>query len=166
MEAMLLDKDTARKKIYRMAMQIAEQHFDKESLVLIGIKENGIAIAEAICKYLANYFTGNLSVISLSLDKRNPGDITLAPQLSLTGKTIILIDDVANSGRTMLYAIKPLLNQNPAEIQTLALIERTHKLFPVAVNYVGLSVSTGMQQYIEVKVEEGKYFSAVIKDKK
>ncbi|HRB31045.1 MAG TPA: phosphoribosyltransferase family protein [Ferruginibacter sp.] len=163
---MLLDKDTAQRKIYRMAMQIAEQHFDKENLVLVGIKENGLAIAEAIHQYLTNNFTGALSVISLSLDKRNPGDITLHPDISLKGKTIILIDDVANSGRTMLYAIKRLLNQTPAEIQTLALIERTHKLFPIAVNYVGLSVSTGMQQYIEVQVEAGKYFTAVIKEKK
>jgi len=80
--------------------------------------------------------------------------------MDFTGKTIILIDDVANSGRTMLYALKPLLDQHPKKIQTLALVERTHKSFPVDVDYVGLSVSTTTDEHIEVEVENGEVLGA------
>jgi pyrimidine operon attenuation protein/uracil phosphoribosyltransferase len=70
-------------------------------------------------------------------------------------KTVLLIDDVANSGRTMMYALKPLLQFLPKQIQTLALVERTYKQFPVAVDYVGLSVSTTQQETIVVEVKDG-----------
>ncbi|MBS1926097.1 MAG: phosphoribosyltransferase, partial [Bacteroidetes bacterium] len=76
---------------------------------------------------------------------------------------VILIDDVANSGRTMSFALKLLLGFSPAEIQTLALVERTHKLFPVAVDYVGISVSSGRNEYIEVLIEKGEVQGAVLK---
>jgi len=75
-----------------------------------------------------------------------------------------LVDDVANSGKTMLYSIRPLLLQFPAQIQTLALVERTHKSFPVVVDYVGLSISTTLDEHIYVEVEgtdvEGAWMEA------
>jgi len=71
-----------------------------------------------------------------------------------------LIDDVANSGRTMLYALKPLLEKLPKKIQTLALVERTHKSFPVDVDYVGLSVSSTTDEHIVVEVEAGEVLGA------
>ena len=74
-----------------------------------------------------------------------------------------MIDDVANSGRTMLYALKPLLDQHPASIQTLALVERTHKLFPVSVDYVGHSVSTAKDEMIVVEVKDGEVEGAYLK---
>ena len=80
--------------------------------------------------------------------------------MDFNDKAIILIDDVANSGRTMLYALKPLLQQLPQKIQTLALVERTHKSFPVDVDYVGLSVSTTADEHIVVEVENGEVMGA------
>ena len=80
--------------------------------------------------------------------------------MDFNDKTIVLIDDVANSGRTMLYALKPLLLQLPKKIQTLALVERTHKSFPVDVDYVGLSVSTTTDENIVVEVENGEVMGA------
>jgi pyrimidine operon attenuation protein/uracil phosphoribosyltransferase len=70
------------------------------------------------------------------------------------------VDDVANSGRTMLYALKPLLEYLPQQIETLVLVERTYKKFPIAVDYVGLSVSTTAQENIVVKVENGEVLGA------
>lgn len=78
--------------------------------------------------------------------------------------TIILIDDVANSGRTMLYALKPLLEQYPKKIQTLALVERTHKTFPLDVDYVGISVSTTLDEHIYVEVENDAVTGAWIEE--
>ena len=80
--------------------------------------------------------------------------------MDLRNKAVLLIDDVANSGRTMLHALKPIIDQKPSQIETLALIERTHKKYPVAINYVGLSVSTTLEEHIEVMVENGEVMGA------
>jgi pyrimidine operon attenuation protein/uracil phosphoribosyltransferase len=157
---MILDKETANKKLHRMALEVAERNYDKNELILIGIKENGIFIAKKIEDHLKEIFKGKIVLIELSLDKKNPGDIKLSDNLDFNNKAILLIDDVANSGRTMLYALKPLLAQIPQQIETLALVERTHKKFPVAVDYVGLSVSTTLQENIIVKVEQGEVMGA------
>jgi pyrimidine operon attenuation protein/uracil phosphoribosyltransferase len=69
---------------------------------------------------------------------------------------VILIDDVSNSGKTLLYAIKPFLNSSPKKIQTLVLVERSHNLFPVKPDYVGLSVATTLQEHIYVEVDKGR----------
>ena len=143
-----------------MAMEVAERNHDKAVLVLIGIKENGIVIAEIIAGILKEIFPGEIELISLSLDKKNPGEITLSGNIDFNAANVLLIDDVANSGRTMLYALKPLLDKHPAMVQTLALVERTHKLFPIAVDYVGHSVSTASNENIVVKVEGGEVLGA------
>jgi len=94
------------------------------------------------------------------MDKKKPSVIRLDKQMDFNGKTILLIDDVANSGRTMLYALKPLLEQLPEKIQTLALVERTHKTFPIDVDYTGLSVSTTKDEHIVVEVKNGQVAGA------
>ena len=142
------------------AISVAERNADKDELVLIGIKENGIFIAAKIAEYLKEVFTGKIELIELSLNKKNPTTITLNKDFDFTNKSVLLIDDVANSGRTMLYALKPLLNQLPIQIQTLALVERTYKKFPIAIDYVGLSVSTTQQENIVVVVENGEVTGA------
>lgn len=157
---MILNKENADKKLRRMALEVAERNDEKESLILIGIKENGIFIANKIATYLKEVFPGDIKVIDLWLDKKDPGEIKLSEEVSFNHKTILLIDDVANSGRTMLYALKPLLQHKPLEIQTLALVERTHKKFPVAVDYVGLSISTTLQENIVVDVVNGEVAGA------
>ena len=151
----ILTAEVASRKLRRMALEVVEQNYSAAQLVLIGIKANGTVIAEKIRQYLKDVFNGEVIVLELSLNKKNPA-ISLDHAVDFTDKTIILIDDVANSGRTMLYALKPLLEQLPKKIQTLALVERTHKTFPVAVDYVGLSVSTTLDEHILVEVEGGE----------
>lgn len=161
-ERYILNEVASEKKLQRMAMEIAEQNFNVPSLILIGVKENGVYIADAISKYLKTSFVGKIEVLQLSMDKKSPGTISLSEQLDFTGSTIILIDDVANSGRTMLYALQPLLESYPAKIQTLALVERMHKQFPIALDYRGLCVSTAANEYIVVNVKDGKILGATL----
>ena len=151
----ILSAEIADKKLRRMALQVAEQNYDAMQLVLIGIKAKGIFIARIISKYLKDVFKGEVMVLELSMDKKKPSEISLDKKMDFNGKTILLIDDVANSGRTMLYALKPLLEQLPKKIQTLALVERTHKTFPIDVDYIGLSVSTTTDEHIYVEVKDG-----------
>lgn len=152
----ILTKEVAEKKLRRMALQVAEQNYEEPQMVLIGIKENGLVIAHKISTYLAEVYTGEIIVIELSLNKRRPAEIALSPEIDYNGKALLLIDDVANSGRTMLYALKPLLKTYPKKIQTLALVERTHKSFPICLDYVGLSISTTQDEHIYVEVEDGE----------
>jgi pyrimidine operon attenuation protein/uracil phosphoribosyltransferase len=149
----ILTKEAADKKLRRMALQVAEQNYEEPQLVLIGIRENGIVIARKISAYLQEIYQGEVIVVDLMLNKKRPADITLHPMIDFDGKAILLIDDVANSGSTMLYALKPLLETYPKKIQTLALVERTHKSFPIDVDYVGLSISTTLDEHIYVEVD-------------
>lgn len=157
---MILNKESADKKLRRMALEVAERNYDKDSLILIGIRENGIFIAKRIAVYLKDVFQGNIKVMELAMDKKNPGEIRLSENVDFNDQTVLLVDDVANSGRTMLYALKPLLMQRPREIQTLALVERTHKKFPIAVDYIGLSMSTTLEENIVVGVKDGEVTGA------
>jgi len=159
---MILNASSAQKKLRRMALEIAERNESIDEIIIIGIKENGIFIARKIEEYLQPVFSGNIKTMALSLNKKNPDEVILSEEVSLNNKLILLVDDVANSGRTMLYALKPLLQQHPSQIQTLALVERTHKLFPVALNYVGLSVSTTEEENIVVTVEDGEVSGAYL----
>lgn len=152
----IMTADVAERKLRRMALQMVEQNYNAPQLILIGIKANGTVIAEKIRQFLGDVFSGEVVVLELSLDKKKPGAVVLNTEMDFNDKTIILIDDVANSGRTMLYALKPLLEKLPAKIQTLALVERTHKTFPVDVDYVGFSVSTTLDEHIQVEVDGGE----------
>ncbi len=143
-----------------MALEISEKNYDKNSLLLIGIKSNGIFIAKKIAEYLKESFTGTVELLEMTVNKKNPIEISLDKQVDFNGKSIILIDDVANSGRVMLYALKPLIEQLPAQIETLVLVERTHKKFPIDVNYVGLSIATTNQENIVVDVQDGEVMGA------
>jgi len=156
----ILSKETAEKKLRRMALEVAEHNYGEQQLVLAGIKENGSIIANKVSNFLKDVFKGEVIVVTLSIDKKHPAAITIEPNIDFNNKVILLIDDVANSGKTMLYALKPLLESYPKKIQTLALLERTHKSFPIDVDYVGLSISTTLDEHIFVEVEGAEVVGA------
>jgi len=158
----ILSKEIAAKKLRRMALQVVENNYNEPQLILIGIKDNGVVIANKIAFYLKEIFKGKIEVVELSLDKKHPAAIELSRTIDFNNKTILLIDDVANSGKTMLYALKPLLDQYPKKIQTLVLVARTHKAFPVAVDYVGLSLSTTLEEHIFVEVNDEEVTGAYL----
>ena len=160
MKKQILTEEVALKKLKRIALEVAERNFNEKELLLIGIKENGIVIAQIISKLMKAVFTGSITVVALSMNNKKPTSITIEKDIDVDGKTILLIDDVANSGRTMLYALKPLLEKHPKKIQTLALVERTHKNFPVDLDYIGLSISTTLNEHITIEVGKDKVMGA------
>jgi len=160
----ILTKEIAEKKLRRMALEICERNYNETGLLIIGIKGSGMVVAEKISAYLKETFKGNVQLLSLSIDKKHPGDVTIEPAADFANRVVVLIDDVANSGRTMLYALKPLLDVHPKKIQTLALVARTHKSFPVDVDYTGLSVSTNLDEHIYVEVDAGEVLGAWMED--
>jgi len=95
----------------------------------------------------------NVRLISISLDKKKPREVILSENLPFDDQVVIVIDDVASSGKTLLYAMKPFLEAHPRKIECLVLVGRTHKVFPVHPDYIGLSLSTTLQEHIYVEVE-------------
>jgi pyrimidine operon attenuation protein/uracil phosphoribosyltransferase len=149
----ILDRDNIKMKLERMALEIIENNIEESLIILVGIEENGSVIARNMEKLLKEYSSLEIQLVNLTIDKKHPGEVSLSRQLDVTGKVIVLVDDVANSGKTILYSLKPFLDFHPKKIQTLALVERTHKIFPVNLDYKGLSVATTLQEHIYVEVE-------------
>ena len=139
-----------------MAYEILENNFGETGFILAGIRESGTVIAKSIQESLLEIAGLKTELITVSLDKKNPKEVMLSHQPELQNKVVIIIDDVSNSGKTLLFAIKPFLDANPKKIQTLVLVERSHKTFPVKPDYVGLSVATTLQEHIYVEVEKGR----------
>lgn len=154
---------TAAKKLQRMAYEIAEQNIEgTDELILAGIKDNGVVLANIVAGYLKEIYHGSVRVIEIELNKRHPADIIVSEQEGFDDAVIILVDDVTNSGKTLLYALKPFMAYHPKKIQILTLVERTHKLFPVTSDYVGVSLATTLQEHIFVEVENGKVTGAYL----
>ena len=160
----IINKEVAAQKLQRMALEIAEQlDGDTTDLITIGVKNSGMVIAEKVGALLLQYLKSPIKIIGLTLDKHQPKEVVLSePDIDFNGKNVILVDDVANSGRTLLYALKPLLAFHPKQIQTLVLVERMHKLFPIKSDYIGLTIATTLQDHIQVEVENGEVVGAFI----
>jgi pyrimidine operon attenuation protein / uracil phosphoribosyltransferase len=156
----ILDEATAEQKLRRMAYEIYESNIDEQALILAGIDDNGVVIAKQIQKMLADISGTPIEMISISLDKRKPAAIKLSHQMDFDDKVIIVVDDVANSGKTLLYAMKPFLEFHPKKIQVLVLVERTHKAFSIKPDFVGLSLSSTVQEHIFVEVNGEKILGA------
>lgn len=152
----ILDKETAVLKLKRLAFEIVERNYDEQQMFFAGIKENGATIAKILAKEVMEISNIHVELVEITLDKKYPTEIFLNREIGFNNQSILLIDDVANSGKTMLYGLKPFLNYQPKKIQTLALVERTHKTFPVQPDYVGLSVATTLEEHIflELKGED------------
>lgn len=144
-----------------MAYEIAEQNTGEAKLILAGIRENGVVIAKKLQQLLKDIFRGETTVMEIEVDdKRFPKKIVLSQIENFDGAVIIVVDDVANSGKTMLYALLPFLKSQPKKIQTLALVDRTHKTFPVHTDYVGFALATTLQDHIFVEVSGEKVTGA------
>jgi pyrimidine operon attenuation protein/uracil phosphoribosyltransferase len=159
----ILSKEGAVQKLNRLALELAEHiSGDDTPVVIIGIRSSGTVIAERIGRLLKEHVPNSVEVISATLDKTNPGEVQLSKEMNFDNLNVVIADDVTNSGKTLLYALKPLLNFHPKSIQTLVLVERMHKLFPVKPDYVGLSVATTLQDHIHVEVADGEILGAYI----
>jgi pyrimidine operon attenuation protein/uracil phosphoribosyltransferase len=151
----VLNREAVQRKMKRMALQVAEQNSDEKELVIAGIAGNGEIVAKCLIEHLQKITELTTTYIKIQLNKKEPFDVMLDTPVALSNKVVIMVDDVANTGKTMLYALKPFLNVNPKKIQTLVLVERSHKLFPVQTDYAGLSIATTLQEHIAVETEDG-----------
>jgi len=149
----ILTKEVAAKKMRRMAFEILEDNINEKEIILVGIRESGSVVARNIQRMLAEISNLKTVLLTISLDKKNPVKIDLSNSMDFNAKNILIIDDVSNSGKTLLYALKPFLDFHPKKIRILILVERSHASFPVRPDYVGLSIASTLQEHIYVEVD-------------
>src|SRR5258705_1247701 len=158
----ILSKEVIEKKLRRMAYEILENNIDEKEIILAGIRESGSVVARVIQKMLGEISSIKTDLITITLDKKEPTDVSLSKTFDFDNKVIILIDDVSNSGKTLLYALKPFIAFHPKKIQILVLVERAHTRFPVRPDYVGLSIATTLQEHIFVEVNKDEISGAYL----
>jgi pyrimidine operon attenuation protein/uracil phosphoribosyltransferase len=157
----ILSKEVAEKKMQRIALEIAGQLYGEAvPLIIIGITGSGMVVAKKLFELLKPLVEMPVEIISCNLNKKNPDVITYSQDIDFNNKNVLLVDDVTNSGRTLLYALKPLLQHYPRSIQTMSLVERMHKNFPIKIDYIGLSIATTLQDHIQVEVANGEVLGA------
>ena len=159
----ILSKEVVEKKLRRMAYEILENNIDEKEIILAGVRESGSVVAKVIQQMLGEISSIKTELITITLDKQEPTDVSLSRSIDFNGKVIMLIDDVSNSGKTLLYALKPFIEFHPKKIQTLVLVERTHTSFPVRPDYVGLSIATTLEEHIFVEVKGTEVIGAYLK---
>ena len=153
----LLTQAQIQQKIQRLAIEILERNLEEESILLAGINNNGMTFAQLLHDRLSTLAQIPLSLTQIRLNPADPlaTEVSIGlPLEELQNKVVIIVDDVANTGRTIFYATKPLLQILPKKVEVAVLVDRTHKSFPVKVDYWGLSLATTVQENIEVKIRE------------
>jgi len=155
-KVLILDNEAIQQKTTRIAYQIVEDNYDERELFMIGIKPNGFAYAQQLKKEIEAIDGMKVTLIELDLNKKVPLESEIKLELgkkTLDNKLVIIVDDVANTGKTLYYALKPVMEFSPKKVQAVVLVDRQHKLFPVSPDFVGLSLSTTLQEHILVEFD-------------
>ena len=127
----ILDKDSTLRKLKRLAFEIVERNHDEQQMFFAGIRQSGLIVAKTLAEEVMNISNIHVEIVEVTLDKKYPVEVFLDREIGFNNQSVLLIDDVANSGKTLLYALKPFLEARPKKKQTLVLVERSHKLLPI-----------------------------------
>lgn len=156
MQNIILTHQEIEHKIKRISYQIFETFVDEKEVIIAGITKNGYILAEKIASELKKISDLNVILCEVHLNKQNPQEaITTSISSSVySNKSIILVDDVLNSGTTLIYGVKHFLEVPLRKFKTVVLVDRNHKKYPVKADFKGLSLSTSLQEHIQVVFEE------------
>tara|TARA_B100001758_G_C17989475_1_gene392356 strand:- start:109 stop:615 length:507 start_codon:yes stop_codon:yes gene_type:complete len=154
-------KDIANIEMYlrRIAYQIYENnHEEDNSLIIVGIDKNGKILANKIFEILKSISSFDLKLMSIQINKKNPTNkiFSSIDKNICLGKNIIIVDDVLNTGKTLIYAVRFFLKIPVKKIQTAVIINRNHKKFPVKADFKGISLSTSIKEHVNVILEGSK----------
>lgn len=160
MENIILRTDEIQHKIKRIAYQIYETFVDEEEVVLAGISSSGFVFAQKIAEELDKITPVKITLCEVFINKINPQDQvkTSIPVEDYSNKGLVLIDDVLNSGTTLIYGVKHFLDVPLNKFKTAVLVDRNHKKYPVKADFKGISLSTSLQEHIQVVFEEKEMF--------
>lgn len=155
-KVLILNQEQIRKKTVRIAYQLLEDNFEEESLVLVGIAERGYVFAQRLKSVLESISSLNIQLIKVTIDKRSRtlNATTNVPVEQAANKTVVLVDDVLNSGRTLAYGMGVFFNVPLKKMRTVVLIDRSHHKFPIFSDFSGLRLSTILKEQVQVNLHE------------
>ena len=159
----ILNQDKIDKIIKRIAFQIHENNQNESEIFLIGIHKNGYILSKLIQKELKIISNSKINLCCLKINKKNPFkniefDFDL---IQIKNKSIVLIDDVLNSGKTLIYGVKYLLEIPLSNFNTAVLIDRNHKNFPIKIDFKGISLSTSVKENVNVVFDKNKSYAII-----
>ena len=157
----ILDKKQIDHKIRRIAYQIYENNVEEKEVIIAGIFENGFLFAQKTKKTLEKIAPIKVTMCKVIIDKKNPIHpikTSLNPE-EYKNKSLVLVDDVLHSGTTLIYGIKHFLGVPLKQFNTVVLVDRNHKKYPVKADFKGISLSTSINENISVVFEKGNYFA-------
>jgi len=156
----LTDQEIAH-KLTRISYQIYETFVDEDTIVIAGISKNGYVMAQKIAKVLSSISPLHILLCEVYIDKQNPESpvTTSIPKEVYENKGLILVDDVLNSGTTLVYGVKHFLDAPLKKFKTAVLVDRNHKKYPVKADFKGISLSTSLQEHVQVVFEESEDYA-------
>ena len=159
----ILNHDEINHKIRRIAFQIYESNVNEKEVVLAGIESNGYIFAKKLKSALQKISEIDVILCKVTMDKKNPWlEIkTSLPPEDYKNKSLVLVDDVLNSGTTLIYGVKHFLNVPLKQFKTAVLVNRNHKKYPVKADFKGISLSTSLHEHVQVNLD-GKSFEAFL----
>ena len=151
-QVIVLNQKQIEQKIVRIAYQIWEDNLDEEEMVVAGIIDFGYILAGRIKTKLEEISGIKITLMKIILDKdsSNLAVETDIPVADCTNKVVILVDDVVNKGRTMAHGIGIFLHTPIKKLRTVALVDRSHRVFPVSPDYTGIELSTITKEHVDV----------------
>ena len=162
MKKQVLDFEKISRICGRLAYQILENNINEDEILLVGIKEKGYEIAKIIEQKLKDITSSKVNLKSITIDKKNPNQISeFNINFNQMPKSVYLVDDVLNTGKTLMFAVNSLLKYDFDLIKTLVLIDRNHKRYPIKVDFKGISLSTNLDDTVKL-ISENKNLEAVL----
>ena len=154
----ILENTQILNKIKRISLQIIESNLDCSKIIICGIEKNGALLAEIICKELNLISKKNIIFCSMKMNKLNPTEnIQLSIDINeCKDQSVVIVDDVLNSGKTLAYALKHFLDIQVESIKTAVLVNRSHKKFPINADFKGINLSTSLQNHVDVVFTKDK----------
>lgn len=152
----ILNNQEIEHKIKRIAYQIYETFVDEQEIVIAGIADNGFIFAKKLANALENISAIKVSLCEVHINKQNPNSpiTTSLSKEQYQNKGLVLVDDVLNSGTTLIYGVKHFLDAPLKKLKTAVLVDRNHKKYPVKADFKGISLSTSLLEHVQVVFEE------------
>jgi pyrimidine operon attenuation protein/uracil phosphoribosyltransferase len=154
-KTLILSNRQIQQRIDRIAYQIYENNYQEKEIIIAGITKNGFTLAERISEKLSEISPIKVKLAEIIINKKNPLSEKIKvnlPEKELKDKVVIVVDDVLESGRTMMYAIDPFLKSYVKRLITVVLVDRDHHSYPIKADFVGISLATTMQEHISVEL--------------
>lgn len=148
---LILDNSDIENKIQRIGLEILEDNIDQSKIILFGISDNGKLISQKLIAHLNKISEIKIVLIDVII---NNGSIAYNSKFNILNESIIIVGDVSQTGKTLQIVISDLMLHNPSKIKTSVIINRDHAMFPVKIDYSGLSLSTSVNEHVDVIIDK------------